>query len=74
MRTRTANVKQLNFIAGEGEKEIVAGPDGMRRFKEKALVCYVFYKNGIYARGGPLRPYKLQESKVCVCVCVCVCV
>ena len=62
----TANVKQLNFVAGEGEKEIAVGPDGMRRFKEKALVAYVFYKNGIFGRGGPLRPYKLPESKVLV--------
>ena len=61
-----ANVKQLNFIAGEGEKEIEVGKDGMRRFKEKCLVSYIFYKNGIFGRGGPLRPYKLPESKVLV--------
>ena len=60
------NVKQLNFIAGEGEKEIAVGADGLRRFKEKALVAYVFYKNGIFARGGPLRAYALQESRVLV--------
>ena len=60
------NVKQLNFIAGEGEKEIAVGADGLRRFKEKALVAYVFYKNGIFARGGPLRAYTLQESRVLV--------
>ena len=61
-----SNVKQLNFIAGEGEKEIAVGKDGMRRFKEKCLVSYIFYKNGIFGRGGPLRPYKLPESKVLV--------
>jgi hypothetical protein len=60
------NVKQLNMLAGQGEKEIAVGADGMRRFKDKALVAYVFYNNGIFGRGGPLRPYHLAESKVLV--------
>ncbi|EKX51872.1 hypothetical protein GUITHDRAFT_134207 [Guillardia theta CCMP2712] len=59
------SVKQLNFIAGEGEKEVVAH-NGIRKLKEKAQVSYTFYQDGIFARGGPLRPYKLKESKLLV--------
>eukprot|EP00960_Hanusia_phi_P058951 764027-Hanusia_phi.AAC.1 len=60
-----SSVKQLNFIAGEGEKEVVAC-NGIRKLKEKAQVSYTFYQDGIFARGGPLRPYKLKESRLLV--------
>lgn len=61
-----SNVKKLNHIAGEGQKEVVAGADGIRRLREKCVVAYLFYKDGIWARGGPLRPYSVRESKVLV--------
>ncbi|KAJ1473521.1 hypothetical protein T484DRAFT_1912867, partial [Baffinella frigidus] len=61
-----SNVKKLNFVAGEGEKEVAVGPDGIRRFKEKALVSYVFYSDGVFARGGPLRSWALPDTKVLV--------
>lgn len=61
-----SNVKKLNHVAGEGQKEIVSGADGIRRLREKCTVSYIFYKNGIYARGGPLRPFNVRESKVLV--------
>jgi hypothetical protein len=60
------NAKKLNHIAGEGQKEVVAGADGIRRLKEKCVVSYIFYSDGIWARGGPLRPYSVRESKVLV--------
>ena len=43
---------------------MAVGPDGIRQFKEKALVSYVFYSDGVFARGGPLRPYALLDTKV----------
>ena len=29
-------------------------------------VCYSFWRNGVFARGGPLRPYSLSECRVLV--------
>jgi UBX domain-containing protein 11 len=31
-----------------------------------AQVCYSFWRNGVFARGGPLRPYSLAECRVLV--------
>jgi hypothetical protein len=61
-----SNVKKLNFVAGEGEKEVAVGADGIRRLREKAVVSYVFYADGVWARGGPLRPYGDRASAVLV--------
>ena len=61
-----SNVKKLNFVAGEGEKELAVDVDGIRRLRDKAVVSYVFYADGVWARGGPLRPYGDRASTVLV--------
>lgn len=30
-------------------EKVAVGPDGIRRFKEKALVSYVFYSDGVHS-------------------------
>eukprot|EP00466_Bigelowiella_natans_P015189 jgi/Bigna1/66981/fgenesh1_pg.2_\ len=63
MSKMTDAVKDLNSLANEGEMDI-RREGGMARFTGRTEVLLVFYKDGMFFRNGPLRPYSLKQTQV----------
>lgn len=59
------SLKDLNQLAGEGHMKIVA-ERGVAKFQIPEAVPLAFYKNGIFFKNGPLRPYSMIECQAFV--------
>ncbi len=57
------NIRELNVLAGEGEKKIQHTLNGAR-LKAQESVPLTLYANGIFMFNGPFRSYQEPETQV----------
>jgi len=55
-------VEELNYVAGDGTKEVQVGKHGERRFQEAEALPLAVYRDGILLKEGPFRGFAEDKS------------
>lgn len=55
------SIQELNLMAGEGTSKVVKEIDGTYKLRIPEALALRIYKNGIFFRDGPFRPFKTDS-------------
>ncbi len=57
------HLRELNQLAGDGKMQIVR-QNNMHKFAAPSTLPVTIYRNGLFLRSGPLRPYAMRECQL----------